>query len=92
MCLGALRGEHSLKVARSARAVQRLPLMELSQALKAPLVGAGTDYTKCFDLILKAISVPVLDLMGMERGVLNAFHPMYSQLRRKFKIKGCPGA
>ena len=25
MCLGALRGEHSLKVARSARAVQRLP-------------------------------------------------------------------
>ena len=26
MCLGALRGEHSLKVARSARAVQRLSL------------------------------------------------------------------
>ena len=26
MCLGALRGEHSLKVARSARAMQRLPL------------------------------------------------------------------
>ena len=26
VCLGALRGEHSLKVARSARAVQRLPL------------------------------------------------------------------
>ena len=26
MCLGALWGEHSLKVARSARAVQRLPL------------------------------------------------------------------
>ena len=26
MCLGALRGEHSLKVARSARAVQRFPL------------------------------------------------------------------
>ena len=26
MCLGALRGEHSLKVSRSARAVQRFPL------------------------------------------------------------------
>ena len=26
MCLGALRGEHSLKVARSARAVQGFPL------------------------------------------------------------------
>ena len=26
MCLGALRGEHSLKVARSVRAVQRFPL------------------------------------------------------------------
>ena len=30
-------------------------LVELSQVLKAPLVGAGTDYTKCFDLIPKAI-------------------------------------
>ena len=27
MCLGALRAEHSLKVARSARAVQRFPLV-----------------------------------------------------------------
>ena len=34
----------------------------------------------------------MLDLMGMERGVLNAFHGMYSQLRRKFKTKGCPGS
>ena len=58
-------------------------LVELSQELKA-LVGAGTDYTKCFDLIPKAISVAMLDLMGMERGVLNAFHGMYSQLRGKF--------
>ena len=30
-------------------------LVELSQVLKAPPVGAGTDYTKCFDLIPKAI-------------------------------------
>ena len=64
-------------------------LVELSQALQAPLVGAGTDYTKCFDLIPKAILVAMLDLMGMERGVMNAFH---GQLRRKFKIKGCLGA
>ena len=42
-------------------------LVELSQVLKAPQVGAGTDYTKCFDLIPKAISVAMLDLMGMER-------------------------
>ena len=55
-------------------------------------MGVGTDYTKCFDLIPKAILVAMLDLMGMERGVLNAFHGMYSQLRRKFKIKGCLGA
>ena len=33
----------------------------------------------------------MLDLMGMERGVLNAFHGMYTQLQRKFKIKGCLG-
>ena len=66
-------------------------LVELSQALKAPLVGAGTDYTKCFDFIPKATSVAMLGLMGMERGVLNAFHGMYSQLRRKFKIKGSGG-
>ena len=67
-------------------------LVELSQVLKAPPVGAGTDYTKCFNLIPKAISVAMLNLIGMERGVLNAFHGMYSQLRRKFKIKGCLGA
>ena len=26
-------------------------LVELAQVLDAPLVGAGTDYTKCFDSI-----------------------------------------
>ena len=41
-------------------------LVELSHALKAPVVGAGTEYTKRFDLIPKAISVAMLDLMGME--------------------------
>ena len=41
-------------------------LVELSQAPKAPLVGAGTDYTKCFDLIPKAIPVAMLHLMGTE--------------------------
>ena len=66
-------------------------LVELSQALKAPLVGVGTDYTNCFGFIPKAIPVAMLGLMGMERGVLNAFHGMYSQLRRKFKIKGSGG-
>ena len=60
-------------------AVVLMLLVEMSQALlKAPLVGAGTDYTKCVDLIPKAISVAMLDLMGTERGVLTAFHSMYS--------------
>ena len=31
-------------------------LVELAQVLTAPLVGAGTDYTKCFNLIPQAIS------------------------------------
>ena len=66
-------------------------LVELSQAVKAPLVGAGTYYTKCFDLIPQAISISMLNLMGMERGVLMAFHGMYTELRRKLKIKGCLG-
>ena len=30
-------------------------LVELAQVLDAPLVGVGTAYTKCFDLIPQAI-------------------------------------
>ena len=67
-------------------------LVELAQALNTPLVGARTDYTKCFDLGLQAISTAVLEEQGMDTGVLRAFRGMYSQLRRMFKIKGCLGA
>ena len=49
-------------------------LLEPSRALKGPVFGAGTNYTKCFVLTPKAISVAMLDLMGMDCGVLNAFH------------------
>ena len=41
MCLGALRGEHSLKVARSARAVQRFPVSSF-----ADLGGHGSRAPK----------------------------------------------
>ena len=34
----------------------------------------------------------MLDIQGMEKGVLRAFHGMYSQLQRVFKIGGCLGA
>ena len=67
-------------------------LIELSHVLKTPLVGVGMDYTKCFDLIPQAISIAMLDIQGMEQGVLRAFHGMYSQLQRVFKIGGCLGA
>ena len=67
-------------------------LVELAQVLNAPLVGAGTYYTKCFDLILRAISMALLELQGMYEGVLRAFRGMYGQLKHMFKIKGCLGA
>ena len=67
-------------------------LVELVQVLDAPLVGAGTDYIKCFDLIPEATSMALLDLHGMDEGVLRAFRGMYGQLKRMFKIKGCLGA
>ena len=57
-----------------------------------PTTGAGTDYTKCFNLIPQAISMVVLEEQGIDAGVLRAFQGMYSQLRRMFKIKGCLGA
>ena len=56
-------------------------LIELSHALKAPIVGAGSDYTKCFDLVPQAISIEMLDIQGMEAGVLRAFRGMYQQLQ-----------
>ena len=67
-------------------------LVELAQALNTPRVEAGTDYTKCFDLIPQAISMAVLEEHGIDAGVLRAFRGMYSQLRRLFKIKGSLGA
>ena len=54
---------HPHRGSMDAAAVLML-LVELSQALKALLVGAGTDYAECFDLIPKAISVAMPDLMG----------------------------
>ena len=66
--------------------------MELAQALKTPLVGAGTNYTKCFDPIPQAISMALMEEQGIDEGVLRAFSGMYRQLRRMFKIKGCLGA
>ena len=41
MCLGALRGEHSLKVARSARAVQRFPHRVRECELATPMRRYG---------------------------------------------------
>ena len=67
-------------------------LVELAQVMGTPLVGAGTYYTKCFDLIPQAISMAVLEVQGIDAGLLRAFRGMYSQLRRMFKIKGCLGA
>ena len=67
-------------------------LVELAQVLDAPLVGTGTDYTKCFDLIPQAISMALVEIQGMDEGVLRAFRGMYDQLKRMFKIKGCLGA
>ena len=37
-------------------------LVELAQLMGTPLVGAGTDYTKCFNLIPQAISMAVLEV------------------------------
>ena len=47
-------------------------VVELAQVLKAPLVGAGTDYTKCFDLIPQAISMTLMEEQGIDEGVLRA--------------------
>ena len=67
-------------------------LMKLAQALKTPLVGARTDYTKCYGLIPQAISMELMEEQGIDEGVLRAFSGMYRQLKRLFKIKGCLGA
>ena len=67
-------------------------LVELAQALKTQVVGAGTDYTKSPNLIPQAISMALMEEQGIDEGVLRAFSGMYRQLRRMFKIKGCPGA
>ena len=53
-------------------------LIELSQALGTPMPGVGADYTKCFDLIPQAISITMLDIQGIERGVLRTFREMYT--------------
>ena len=65
---------------------------EMTHVLDAPLVGAGTDDTKCFDLIPQAISMAMLEIQGMDEGVMPAFRGMYDQLKRMFKIKGCLSA
>ena len=67
-------------------------LVELAQVMGTPQVGGGTDNTKCFDLIPQAISMAVLEVRGINVGVLRAFRGMYSQPRRMLKIKGCLGA
>ena len=67
-------------------------LVELAEVLDAPLVGTGTDYTKCLNLIPQATSMALLELQGMDEGVLRAFRSIYDQLKRMFKIKGCLGA
>ena len=54
-------------------------LVELAQVLKALLVGAGTDYTKCFDLISQAISMARMEEQGIDEGVPRAFRSMYVQ-------------
>ena len=41
-------------------------LVELAQALKTPLVGSGTDYTKCFDLIPQAILMALMEEQGID--------------------------
>ena len=64
-------------------------LVELAQVLDTPLVGAGTNYTKCFDLIPQAISMGLLEIQGMDEGVPSAFRGMYDQPKRMFKIKRC---
>ena len=56
------------------------------------MVGAGTHYTKYVDLIPQAESMAVLEVREIDGGVLRAFRVTYLQLRRMFKIKGCPGA
>ena len=66
--------------------------VELARVMGTPLVGAGTDYTKCFDLMPQAISMTVLEVQGIDAGVSRGFWGMYSQLRRMFEIKGCLGA
>ena len=66
-------------------------LVELAQVLDAPLVGAETDYTKCFTLIPQAISMALLELQAMVEGVPHAFCGMYHQPKRMFKIQGCSG-
>ena len=67
-------------------------LVELVQVLKALLVGAGTDCTKCFDLIPQAISMALMEGQGIDEGIMRAFRGMYVELKRMFKIKGCRGA
>ena len=67
-------------------------VIELAHVLKTPLSGVGTDYTKCFDLIPQAISIAMLNIQGMDKGVLSAFHGMYGQLQQVFKIGQCLGA
>ena len=37
---------------------------------------AGTDYTKCFDLIPQATSMAMLEVQGIDEGVLRAFRGM----------------
>ena len=67
-------------------------VVELAQVLKALLVGAGTDYTKCFDPISQAISMALMEEPGIDKGVLRAFRGMDVQLKCMFKIKGCLAA
>ena len=61
-------------------------LMELVQAFQMPLVGAGTEYARCFDLIPQSISRALMEEQGIDEGYLLAISGMYRLLRHMFKI------
>jgi len=54
-----------------AASVLILPV-ELAQTIGAPLVRAGTDYTKCFNLSPRVISLAINEIHGIAKGTLRA--------------------
>ena len=76
MCLGALRGEHSLKVARRARAGQTFPHTRHAAGIRCTRGGAGGSGGIIFRVLVHLQTVcNIVSAPGVHRASFFFYHP-----------------